>query len=58
MSDLFDCTYASGSPLSQSAFKLEIIRGRQRSPGVQGTYAFNQGIVLGTDLSKWRFLVF
>lgn len=41
MSDLFDCTYASSYPLSQSAFELEIIRGRIRSPGVPGTYAFN-----------------
>lgn len=37
MSDLFDCTYASSYPLSQSAFELEIIRGRVRSPGVPGT---------------------
>lgn len=43
MSDLFDCTYASSYPLSQSAFELEIIRGHVRSPGVQGTYAFNRG---------------
>lgn len=41
MSDLLDCTYASGYPLSQSAFKLEIIRGRVRSLGVPETYAFN-----------------
>lgn len=41
MSDLLNCTYASSYPLSQSAFELEIIRGRQRSPGVQGTYVFN-----------------
>lgn len=36
MSDLFDC-YASSYPLSQSAFELEIIRGRVRSLGVPGT---------------------
>lgn len=40
--DLFDC-YASSYPLSQSAFELGIIRGRQRSPGVPGTCAFNRG---------------
>lgn len=55
---LFDCNYASSYPLSQSAFERETIRGHVRSLGVPGTYAFNQGIVLGTDLSKWRFLVF